>query len=191
MQFTATTIMAIATALIGFTHAQDEVNTFYLMSIRSASPIHYETINASDTRFWIGKSTTTYCPLDPSECPPGNETWLTGSSGNDSYLSMSTVVPGGQRVYIGPAGALRFTQAHSSYEPKGSKEGGFSITPWDSNPDVWIIDHKGGFYACPAKKENVWQIFVGVKGFHDKNGDCLSFTMFAPGQDGVAAWQYT
>lgn len=49
-----------------------------LMATRSASSLHFQTINASGQAFWIGKETSSYCPLGslnpPLPCPPGNKT---------------------------------------------------------------------------------------------------------------------
>ena len=46
-----------------------------LLSTHSASPIHLQSINASGQAFWIGKPTSSYCPLVPaSSCPPGTDT---------------------------------------------------------------------------------------------------------------------
>lgn len=44
-------------------------------------------INASGRHFWIGKDTSTYCPLQDIPCPPGNETVLDVSGGGASLVS--------------------------------------------------------------------------------------------------------
>lgn len=56
---------------------QDNPTPFGLMALRSASPIHFGTINANGEAFWIGKSTLAFCPDPPNtRCPPDNATAL-------------------------------------------------------------------------------------------------------------------
>lgn len=43
-------------------------------------------INANSRHFWIGKATSTYCPVRDYPCPPGNETVLDVSSGGASLV---------------------------------------------------------------------------------------------------------
>lgn len=46
-----------------------------LLATHSASPIHLSSINAAGQNFWIGKDTSSFCPLTPaSSCPPGKRT---------------------------------------------------------------------------------------------------------------------
>ena len=46
-----------------------------LLATRPGSPIHLQPINANGLSFWIGKPTTSYCPLTPqSSCPKGEKT---------------------------------------------------------------------------------------------------------------------
>ena len=55
---------------------------------RDTSPIlNLRTINANGRHFWIGKNTTTYCPLEDIPCPPGNETVLDVSGGGAALVS--------------------------------------------------------------------------------------------------------
>lgn len=73
----------------------------------------------------------TYCPITPSECPPGNETVFFNPGG------LSEEVPGGQQLFITPAGLWSYTQAHSISVPTGSYYGNWNYT-------------KGGRYAYPC-----------------------------------------
>lgn len=62
-----------------------------LIATHSASPIHLSSINASGQAFWIGKDTSTFCPLTPkSSCPPGNDTRIQifGNEANPGTASM-------------------------------------------------------------------------------------------------------
>lgn len=48
---------------------------FGVMAVRSASPIHYSQMNAAGQKFWLGGSTSSYCPdIEGIVCPPGNTT---------------------------------------------------------------------------------------------------------------------
>lgn len=40
---------------------------------------------------------------------------------------MATTVPGGQQLYVGPRGSLRYTQAHSAAVRPGSYTTGFKL----------------------------------------------------------------
>lgn len=51
------------------------------------SILNLRTINANGRYFWIGKDTTTYCPLQDIPCPPGNETVLDVSGGGAALVS--------------------------------------------------------------------------------------------------------
>ena len=55
-------------------------------------------------------------------------------------------VPGGQQVYIGPDGALSFTQAHSASYPPGSQFGGFGASGGEF---VFSGSNGTGWIACP------------------------------------------
>jgi hypothetical protein len=172
--------------------SETSAGPFSLMAIRSGSELQYQPINAADTKFWIFKDTETYCPegvagLDCTKL--GNTTQLQLYGDN---LSMYDVVPGGQQVYVGPKGALRFTQAHSASMPKGSTVGGFSIIEYSA---FGSIGRAGGFVACPTtkvdgkKRGHPYQIFVQVPGF--KQTDCIGFDFAAVNTTNAPAWQYT
>lgn len=49
-------------------------------------------INANGRHFWIGKGTSTYCPLQGIRCPPGNDTVLDVNSGGASLVSSPQVL---------------------------------------------------------------------------------------------------
>lgn len=65
-----------------------------LIATRSASPIHLQSVNASGQAFWIGKPTSSYCPLVPaSSCPPGTDTVIsiTGDAKHPGGASLGTL----------------------------------------------------------------------------------------------------
>lgn len=180
-------------------HAQ----TYGLIAIRPGTPIQNQAIVANNLKFWVGKKTTSYCPLDDDACPPGTDTYLIGGDGS---LGLNVLVPGGQRgtfcsiliqstdsikvltvirdsVYIAADGALCFTQAHSQYIPPGSITDGFYI---DNGRLYW----ENGFSACPVEDQDlVWQIFANVDDFEgDGCTGILTQQTDTTGPHG--AWQY-
>ncbi|KAJ5584720.1 uncharacterized protein N7459_004520 [Penicillium hispanicum] len=163
---------------------------FTVMSIRSASPIHYLQMNAAGQKFWLGGSTSSYCPTNVGAgCPPGNQT-VFAPGGN----AMDVEVPGGQQVYVDPSGALSFTQAHSALIPPGSAVGGLAYElgqPWNHYTfHGWGTD---GFMACPTS-DHRWQVFAAISNATVPSGnvsDCLGFSAIALTYQGSApAWQY-
>ncbi|KAJ5721422.1 uncharacterized protein N7483_009356 [Penicillium malachiteum] len=164
--------------------------SFGVMAVRSGSPIHYTQMNADGQKFWLGGSTSSYCPdVDGIVCPPGNQT-IFASGGN----AMDVEVPGGQQVYVDPTGALSFTQAHSASIPAGSAVGGLSYeagSPWNHYTfNGWGAT---GFMACPTS-DNRWQVFAAMQNATVPSGDvadCLGFSALAlTYTGGVPAWQY-
>lgn len=151
-----------------------------LIAARSASPIHLAPINAAGQAFWIGKKTSSYCPLNlPTSCPKGTSTvigvygdvahpgtaylsksfpsiWLYHSfknSCNEDWTLLDVLVPGGQRMYIRPNGALGYTQAHSGSIPTGSTVTGFTYTPGIKFGTFGInLPGAAGLLACPTGK---------------------------------------
>lgn len=85
----AATILAAAPAVLG---------QFAGLAARSASPIHFGSINANSGKFWIGKPTSSYCPSsvveDCETAYPGN---VTVFAGGDNTLGLDVSVPGGQQ----------------------------------------------------------------------------------------------
>ncbi|KAJ5724563.1 hypothetical protein N7493_006291 [Penicillium malachiteum] len=164
--------------------------SFGVMAVRSGSPIHYAQMNAAGQKFWLGGSTSSYCPsIDGIVCPPGNQT-VFASGGN----AMDVEVPGGQQVYVDPTGALSFTQAHSASIPAGSAVGGLIYEtgePW--NHYTFSGWGATGFMACPTS-DNRWQVFAAMQNATVPSGDvddCLGFSALALTYNGdVPAWQY-
>ncbi|EPS37565.1 hypothetical protein H072_8746 [Dactylellina haptotyla CBS 200.50] len=171
-------------------------SAFGFLALRSASPIHFSSLNANGGKIWLGKPTSTYCPVAKNLCPKGKDTsfWI-----NNQYwtASMNAIVPGGQQLYIDPTGALSYTQAHSAFIPSGSITKGFQVKK-EAN-DLYYLSHcEGGFLACPPNKSGTgpWKVFIDVKGkLKDKDvpskskNDCLGFNVAGnPVKDAV--WQY-
>lgn len=105
-------------------------------------------------------------------------------------------VPGGQQIYISPAGALKFTQPHSANIPQGSIKSGFEYKPGNPGHWTWKGGEQGsGFMACPTEDDTMYQVFAGVKNADVPSGnagDCLGFDAMAAAWKGAtpAAWEY-
>ncbi|KAF2101999.1 hypothetical protein NA57DRAFT_53937 [Rhizodiscina lignyota] len=179
------TTLAISAILGLFSFSPVQANYFSVISVRSASLIHLQSINANGGSFWIGKTTTSYCPqAEVSDCPPGNDTVFEG--GNDT-LGLGTVVPAGQQVYIAPSGILSFSEAHTASFPKGSILTGFSLCPGASFGD---LSWEYGLVACPTNGTNgPWQIY-GQRADITLPETCLGFDALTYNLTEPGAWQY-
>ncbi|KAJ5092457.1 CAZyme family GH3 [Penicillium alfredii] len=102
--------------------------------------------------FWIGGKAQTYCPEVVKGCRQTNDTLISGQN------SLDVEVPGGQRIYVDPKGALRFTTPHSAYEPAGSSDGIFKYTT-GKQFGHWTYTGQGasGFKACLVAAKNTTQ----------------------------------
>ncbi|PGH10542.1 hypothetical protein AJ80_07488 [Polytolypa hystricis UAMH7299] len=184
-------ISSLAALLAATVTAQDRPSSFTVMALRSASPIHFLPMQAAGRHFWLGGKPSTYCPVQVGDnCPPGNHTVISG------LTSLSVLVPGGQRMYVEPSGALGFTQAHSIYIPPGSIQYGFEYTP---GTEFGIYGFTGfgatGWMACPVPDRPSYQVFAAMRNATVPSGDvddCLGFSAAAIEYKGPspAAWQY-
>lgn len=153
-------------------------------------------INANGRHFWIGKATSTYCPVRDYPCPPGNETVLDVSSGG---ASLDVTVPGGQFVYIEPSGALGFAQAHSVSIPDGSLLSNFSVIAGEF---LGLFKfNAGGWLACPTGLNGTafpFKIFAYLTDIPDsdipggRGTGCTGLDILAVNYtaSSSAAWQY-
>ena len=165
---------------------------FGLIAIHSASPIHLSSINASGSKFWIGKDTATFCPvIEGLDCSQFKNITAFTQGSNSDFLglvrpissplnlryheitnlakSQLTEVPGGQSVYVGPDHSLSYTVAHSGATPKGSHYESFHATVNDSANGLGDLKYNGteSFVACPTRgrrgqKKGPYQVFVDV-----------------------------
>ncbi|KAL8923202.1 MAG: hypothetical protein Q9208_004765 [Pyrenodesmia sp. 3 TL-2023] len=190
---------------------------FGIIAARSTSPIHLQPINANGNTFWIGKETKTYCPRIPNLiCPPANETQPTvfavSEGGAGPGAGLNTLVPGGQRIYVSPTGALSFTTAHSAFIPPGSTIETFKATPGipynatttGSGGAIGRFTFVGwgattGFLACPVNRDGTgpYQVFADVDGLSDEDvpggcvDECLGFDALTAAYTAEnAVWQY-
>ncbi|KAH7055971.1 hypothetical protein B0J12DRAFT_596909 [Macrophomina phaseolina] len=163
----------------------------------SNTPTLSGALHASGGSFWLHKPTTSFCPGESvlqAPCPPGNETSLTGG-GPDGRLSLNVAVPGGQQVFIGPRGLLRYTRAHSGDMPRGSITSGLTVQEGTRflNPfyQLWLCN--------TDEDDEVWQVWVEQRdaqgsqknwGSTGRNA-CTRINLEAEEvKDEVGAWQY-
>ena len=75
----------VSTSAIMPRQADDTIFHFGLIAINSGSPIHLSSVNASDSKFWIDKPTSTFCPaIDGLDCSQfKNFTAFSEASGSD------------------------------------------------------------------------------------------------------------
>lgn len=185
--------MKTTSAVVAFTGLLSSASAQYfgLTSARSASPIHYLSVEASGESLWLNKPTAAYCPENIEElgaCPPGNSTTFAGGEGT---LSMGVVVPGGQQVYIEKdTGAVKYTIAHSAALPEGAIVTGWKDTP--ANGFGTLANENGGFIACPCEDETegAWKVYANLDTV-EFDDDCLGFSALSSNVTSAGAWQYS
>ncbi|KAE8350532.1 hypothetical protein BDV28DRAFT_36939 [Aspergillus coremiiformis] len=171
-------------------------NAFTVVASRSASPIHFLSLNAARSHFYLGGKASSYCPENVQRlgaCPAGKETALIG----DTYLAVA--VPGGQSIYVDPKGALAFTVPHSSFTPPDSSTEGFAYKA-SKNGGLGRWSLKQGLMACPTTNATAvpgnprWQVFAALKNATVPTGnvqDCLGFSAVTASRNGsAAAYEY-
>ncbi|KAK4498428.1 hypothetical protein PRZ48_011086 [Zasmidium cellare] len=168
---------------------------FSLLAVRSASPIHYGTINANESGIWIGKDAGSYCPPSFAEqnitCPNNGRTVFSGPSVANGSLSLGVSVPGGQQVYIDPQyGIVSFTQPHSANKPEGSVVDGWTFTNGSS---FGTLSWSNGILFCSLSGNDSsvgpWQMYAALPQLHFGPA-CLGASLIASSESGPGAWEY-
>lgn len=174
------------------TRATTEPTEFGGIALRSASPIHFGSINANGLSFWINKNTSTYTPENTIPAPENPLTVFTHNN-QTATLALKTTVPGGQLVYVDASdvgnGELKFTQAHSANTGTDGISTGFSVS------EGVLRFEDNDFYACPlgAENGNAYGIYAvsRVEG-SNAGASCLGFIFRTQGlgNETEAVWQY-
>jgi len=159
----------------------------------SNAVLHDQPISAHSSYLAVRPDATTGCPgaVVPHCASYGNATVLALDPGTaGAHLGLAAAVPGGQHVYVDPAGALRYTLAHSGHVVEGAVASGFA---YDAAARELRFQGKAaggwadGFVVC--ERQEGWLLFVKT----DVVGEnCVSVgiaTVDAPAE--AAAWQYT
>ncbi|RMZ72071.1 binding [Pyrenophora seminiperda CCB06] len=186
----AATACSSAPAATGTAPAPVDNNGYFgVVSARSASPIHLQTLTARNGKFYLGGAgPTSYCPpnIGASNCPAGNTTVLSGGA---TTLNMGVVVPGGQQVFVQADGVMGYTQAHSAALPAGATQTGFSRDAPTGSNEFGYLHFDTGFVACPAGEGQGYQVF-GQTADAKFGPECLGFNALTVATAQPGAWQY-
>jgi len=166
-----------------------EDTSFTLLSIHSGSDVQNQAIAANGQRFWIGKETSTYCPVG-SSCPANTD--VTALVSNGGSIGMDASVPGGQQVYVTADGQLGYTIAHSARIPGGASVTGFKYVPEnESGAPGELIWNSYSFVACPNGDAGVYQIYAGNASIASStDSTCIGIVAATVNNTAGAAWQY-
>ncbi|KAF2235597.1 hypothetical protein EV356DRAFT_500106 [Viridothelium virens] len=177
------------------------VGPFLLQVLSANSSLNGQYVQACTSRFWIGDGPCTYCPQNVSrigQCPPAGQTQLFEGS------AMNVEVPGGQKYYLAPDGALSYTGINVGEIPEGAvlnatayQDGMFIYDEVKYPPSTWMACPKiNGTSLAGGRKPTpgVWQVFGILKGvsFQNRLG-CVGVTLLARAGEKqfVGAWEYT
>ncbi|TVY81938.1 putative secreted protein [Lachnellula suecica] len=187
-------ILALATTSLSLVAA---ANVFTLTaSLPGNKTFDGQVVNAAGEAFYLGlEAPATYCPVQAEPCPNVTGTIVSGMT------ALWVEVPGGQEIYVAPAGNLGFTQAHSAYVPPGSYIGGFTniTTLSDCGPAISVFNWEaanfttGGIWACPTATNATatYQIFAKTVAFNHTN--CVELAGLQPhyqSTNAFGAWEY-
>ncbi|KAL8823795.1 MAG: hypothetical protein Q9170_008316 [Blastenia crenularia] len=162
---------------------------FTIKAYNSESPIHMMDITASYNKFFVGNATGSFCPKAIPNCPRGNVTALEVTNTGGAHMDVG--IPGGQAVYIGPQGQLRFSQARVPVGRDATMiEFALSVNPIPAPPGVSAFVFSGvgkasGYLACPVTPKGPWQVFADLASIQDSwvpGGDvsnCIGFDALA------------
>ncbi|EME42211.1 hypothetical protein DOTSEDRAFT_95543, partial [Dothistroma septosporum NZE10] len=180
---------------------------FYLLALRSASPIHFGTIDANASGLWIGKESADFCPNLPglrNSCPNSTATVFGISqdglqSNTTGNLYLEVIVPGGQQIYIEPAcGKVLYTTPHSSFKPQGSILGGWSLDTTRGG-DLSFLAYLNGTFFCPVdnitdpvtrQPRGPWQMYASLPNVTLPSKQCLGANLLASNTSGPGAFEY-
>ncbi|CAD0100454.1 unnamed protein product [Aureobasidium mustum] len=152
------------------------------IAIHSGSDIQFASVNAAGSKFWLKKDTKTYCPeVVGSACPNTTSTQFVGG---DNTLSLDTIVPGGQQIYVAVDGTLSFTAPHSaSTGAAGSMVEGFSLAQNGEHVQFQGND----WLACPSEGGSYAVYAAAIA--HDASA-CTGFAFRVADSTLPAAWEY-
>jgi hypothetical protein len=110
----------------------------------------------------------------------------------NSSLSMSVIVPGGQRAYVAPTGKLQYTVPHSNNIPEGAVLDGFMCT--GDGGRLTFLDND--WFACPigtveGQDEPGYEVYsaAAFPGYEPVVG-CTTIAIQPAVYTGAAAYEY-
>ncbi|RKF64161.1 putative secreted protein [Erysiphe neolycopersici] len=171
---------------------QNDAPNFVAVTTKSGDAnVHLRAISANGQRFFIGKDTSTYCPL--SDCSRYADFTIFSARPNDanSGLGLYTNVAGGQAVFVTNEGELGYTRAHSGSSPSGSVNNPFQYTPGtDQGATGTLTFNSNTFVACPVPDQaGVYQIYAAAAPNFSKP-DCIGVGVATSTYTGTPAYQY-
>ncbi|KAK5090842.1 hypothetical protein LTR05_001019 [Lithohypha guttulata] len=167
--FTSTHVVTLPT-ISSFTTTSSTSKPTYtateIYAVRPGAPFHMIPFQAAGGVFRLGGGNAAYCPLYAEKLGACEaRTNITGING----CSLSTVVPGGQSIYLAPDGELKYTPPHSAYMVPGSISCPLSYTEVrDSDASEVRIAGFGAtsFMACPmlttTRVKQQWQVYANT-----------------------------
>jgi hypothetical protein len=188
----ASTILAALAAAAGSTNAAPAPASagakppvkFGIMSLRSASPIHFGQVSAAQSNLFIN------LPHQHAVCKGAAQEGATFYI-KDGELFLYT--PGGkpaQKVYVDRSGMgqgnLGYLTGNEGLPRYGETKG------WKKDESNFLSFNGAGLLACPNSIDNAWNIWVSV-GIAKPAGQegCLGFTPMAVPLDKPVACSYT
>ncbi|KAF7945582.1 hypothetical protein EAE96_010349 [Botrytis aclada] len=178
------TLLAGSAAATPIVSARAASNAFGLISIRSGTDLQNQAITASGGRLWIGKETSSYCPLETG-CPAGTSTTFVAG---ESTLGLNTEVPGGQQVYVGTDYSVSYTQPHSA-DTHGGKASGFVYTAGENGGIGSLSFTDYGFIAC-RDTDGSYGVFLTPGGSGTGNCTGIAVGTVPYTGEGPSAWEY-
>lgn len=167
------------------------------MALRSGSPIHFHSLNAIAGRFYLGGNTTSYCPPEIEDCPPGNITVFKDSC---ALSSESPDYPSGQTLWNTDNGVIGYD--FSQPRPENAYNCPWYLVASENIAFAATIESMygaGEFSACPTGADDIWQVMrssTNVTALEPPQGDasqCLSVDLVALGYNATeyGAWVYS
>ncbi|ESZ91745.1 hypothetical protein SBOR_7852 [Sclerotinia borealis F-4128] len=179
------TLLASTAAASPIVSARAAGDKFGLISIRSGTDLQNQAIVAYQGGLWIGKDTSSYCPLAEG-CPAGTDTTF---AAGDNTLSMNVEVPGGQQVYVATSAAVSFTPPHSG-DTQGGVVTGWTYTAGQDGALGQMSLPGYGFIACASTDgPGIYQVYATLGG--SGTGNCSGIAVATvPYTGAVSAWEY-
>lgn len=196
MKFTTATIAASAAALVSASpcgRATTDTtiksgDVFSIMSLRSASPIHYGHLQAANSGFLINT------PKQNASCSEDvNYASFKLSDAGELYLNTANPP---QQAYVDRSGmgqgVFQYTTGAQG-APRNSERTGFAL---DADSNLVFKDQTGqeiGFLACPNALPGGYSVWLGGSGVTNPGGNenCVGFSARAVKEDKPVSCSYT
>ncbi|KAF7557249.1 hypothetical protein G7Z17_g779 [Cylindrodendrum hubeiense] len=157
----------VATGFVSAAPATSKTTTFEVMSLRSASPIHFSELQAARNSIFM------HLPDQKATCHTKSDNAVTFKLvGTELHLYKSSGTP--QKVWVDRSGMGQGVLGYSTgdLKPKNGEHKGWKI---DKNGDLTF--NGAGLLACPGSISKSWSVWVNA-GVSNPGGNknCLGFT---------------